>query len=110
MISPLTEAIARKLDGSEIVSMNLWGFTQGVFAQLERLFSNFLRDSGGELKSEFYIPFAVDELVQEKAATVTVLETSSSWFGVTYKEDREHVVASIRALIDAGEYPESLRG
>ena len=98
------------LGGDEIVSMNLWGFTPGVFAQLERLFSKFLRESGEELKSEFYIPFAVDELVGEKAATVTVLETSSSWFGVTYKEDRAHVVASIRALIDAGEYPESLRG
>ncbi len=98
------------LTGDEIVSMNLWGFTPAVFGHLERLFVAFLEAEGGEQKSEFYIPFAVDELVREGAATVTVLESASSWFGVTYREDRDHVVQSIAELIAAGEYPERLRG
>lgn len=98
------------LNGKEIVSMNMWGFTPEVFAQLDRLFANFLTERGSELKSEFYIPFAVDELVGEGKATVTVLRTSSSWFGVTYQDDREHVVASIQQLVDAGEYPADLQG
>ena len=88
--------------------MNMWGFTPDVFPQLERLFAAFLTEHGEEPKAEFYIPFAVDELVREGAATVKVLETSSSWFGITYREDRDHVVTSIGGLIAQGEYPERL--
>ena len=96
------------LGGDEIVSMNFWGFTPSIFEHLTRLFSSFLDDQGEEMKSEFYIPFAVDELVQAGNSTVTVLETSSSWFGVTYREDRDHVVAAIAGLIAEGAYPQQL--
>lgn len=97
------------LSGEEIVSMNMWGFTPAVFDYLENLLREFLRGRGGEMQSEFYIPFAVDDMVRQGVATVQVLRTSGSWFGVTYKEDRDHVVRAIAALIDRGDYPGRLK-
>lgn len=96
------------LSGEEIVSMNMWGFTPAVFDYLENLFRQFLASRGVEMQSEFYIPFAVDDMVKQDSATVQVLRTSGSWFGVTYKEDRDHVVSAIAALVDRGDYPDQL--
>jgi hypothetical protein len=98
----------RSLSGKETVSMNFWGFMPSIFGQLEPLFRRFLDTSAGLPKSEFYIPVAVNELVCAGQARVKVLPTTSSWFGVTYREDRAVVVESIRALIRSGAYPEHL--
>jgi UTP-glucose-1-phosphate uridylyltransferase len=99
-----------ELSGEEVVSMNMWGFTPRLFTHLQEKFAAFLSARGGEMKSEFYIPSVVDELIREGRADTKVLETESTWFGVTYQEDKPHVIASIQALIDAGEYPEKLWG
>jgi NDP-sugar pyrophosphorylase family protein len=103
------------LDGSrkpisetEPVSMNFWAFTRCFFDHLELDFINFLTEFGQVEKSEYYIPTVVDALIRANTADCEVLETTSQWFGVTYPEDKPHVVASIRKLIDAGEYPERL--
>ena len=90
------------------VSMNLWGFTPGLFDALEKRFPEWLAVNGAKEKSEWYIPFVVDELIHEGKADCRVLPTDSSWFGVTYREDKPHVTAAIRALVDAGEYPPNL--
>ena len=90
------------------VSMNCWGFTPRLFDELETRFTAFLAQRGAELKSEWYIPFVVDELIKEGKADCRVLPTDSSWFGVTYREDKPHVVAEIGTLVAAGEYPENL--
>ena len=90
------------------VSMNCWGFTPKLFDELEDRFQRFLAARGAELKSEWYIPFVVDELIREGKASCTVLPTDSSWFGVTYREDKPFVVGEIRKLVDAGEYPATL--
>ena len=90
------------------VSMNCWGFPPGLFDELEARFGKFLAARGAELKSEWYIPFVVDELIKEGKASCAVLPTDSSWFGVTYREDKPFVVDEIRKLVDAGEYPEVL--
>jgi NDP-sugar pyrophosphorylase family protein len=101
-------AEGRRLSGDEVVSMNMWGFTPAIFAHLEHLFADFLKASGQQQKSEFYIPTAVNELVSSRQARVKVLRTSDSWFGVTYREDRPRVVESIHQLISRGDYPETL--
>lgn len=93
------------LDENTPVSMNMWGFTPDYFDFSENLFSDFLRDKGGELKSEFYIPTVVNEAIHSSKATVKVLDTDAKWFGVTYAEDRPDVVAKIAALVEVGEYP-----
>jgi hypothetical protein len=97
-----------RLTGDESVSMNMWGFTPALFSQLQTGFAAFLKKSGAELKSESYIPSAVNELVVAGQARVKVLRTNDSWFGVTYREDRPHVVENIRRLIARGDYPEKL--
>ncbi len=90
------------------VSMNLWGFTPGLFTELEERFPKWLAVNGAKEKSEWYIPFVVDELIKEGKADCEVLPTESSWFGVTYREDKPFVMAEIAKLVDAGEYPRSL--
>ena len=97
-----------KLTGEEAVSMNFWGFTPALFPQLKTQFEAFLKKSGGEQKSECYIPSTVNDLVLAGQAKVKVLRTNDSWFGVTYREDRPQVVESIRQLIAQGKYPEKL--
>ena len=92
------------------VSMNFWGFTPDYFDYSKEFFKTFLSDPKNmeNLKSEFFIPLMVDKLITDGTATVEVLDTASKWFGVTYPEDRQDVVDKIKALVDAGEYPEKL--
>lgn len=94
------------------VSMNFWGFTPDYFEYSQAFFKQFLSDEKNitNLKSEFFIPLMVDELINNGTATVKVLDTASKWFGVTYPEDRQAVVDKIQALVDAGEYPAKLFG
>lgn len=90
------------------VSMNMWGFTPDYFDYSLEAFKNFLATDGDKLKSEFYIPLVVNNLIVEKKATCEVLDTPSKWFGVTYAEDRPQVVLKINELIRKGDYPEKL--
>jgi hypothetical protein len=90
------------------VSMNMWGFTPDYFEYSWEYFKQFLTENGDKLKSEFYIPLAVNNLIVEKRATCKVLDTPSKWFGVTYAEDRPQVVLKINELIRKGFYPNQL--
>jgi hypothetical protein len=96
------------LTGAERVSMNLWGFTPDLFAALEARFPAWLERNIGNPKAEWYIPFVVDEMIREGLADVEVLPTDSSWFGVTYREDKPVVVSAVQSLVDAGDYPAKL--
>lgn len=98
----------REIDEACPVSMNFWAFTPCLFDHLEAGFSAFLAARGGEEKSEYYIPTLVDELIRTGRANCRVLDTTSHWFGVTYPDDKPHVVESIRRLTDAGDYPSPL--
>ncbi|QYM79152.1 NTP transferase domain-containing protein [Horticoccus luteus] len=98
----------KKYGGSEIVSMNCWGFTPALFAGLDAQLREFLAARGGEAKSEFYLPAAVSTMIARGEATVRVLPTESAWFGVTYREDKPRVMAAIAALVAAGTYPAKL--
>jgi hypothetical protein len=102
------DGTTRPLTGEETVSMNLWGFTPGIFAHLEREFSGFLQEHGAEPKAEFYIPSVVNTLVAQRQVRLKVLRTVDAWFGVTYREDHPRVVEGIRRLINEGAYPENL--
>lgn len=100
-----------ELRPDSLVSMNCWGFTPAVFPLLEEeLVACLTRDMShaGAAKAEFYLPSAVSNLIARGRLVADVLPSESSWFGVTYKEDKPRVVASICTLIDAGLYPEHL--
>ena len=93
---------------SALVSMNFWGFPASLLPHLETHFTEFLKTNGTEMKSECYIPTVIDELITAGIADCNILETSSSWFGVTYPKDKDSCVASIQELVDSGEYPDKL--
>ena len=90
------------------VSMNFWGFDPKVFDYIQKLFIKFLQENANNPKAEFFIPTIVDAYINEGKGKIKVIPTSSQWFGVTYKEDAPNVKESIRALIEAGVYPEHL--
>lgn len=96
------------ISGDSVVSMNLWGFPQSFMGYLKEAFPHFLDKTMKEnpMKGEFYLPFAVNDLMQKGLASVRVLTTPDVWHGVTYQQDKEAVVAAMRKLREEGDYPE----
>ena len=105
---PLDGSAEFKVENDQLVSMNLFAFNVDLMDRLKEKFPLWLKENINVPKSEFLIPTVVDELVHEGKATLKLLSTSSVWFGVTYKEDKPAVVASLKALVDKGEYKEGL--
>jgi UTP-glucose-1-phosphate uridylyltransferase len=97
-----------ELTGNEPVSMNFWIFKPSFFDELEKGFINFLKEKGGEKKSEYYFNVRADELIKSGKATTLVIDTNAKWFGVTYKEDKPVVRESLNKLIEKGDYPGKL--
>ena len=100
----------RKLSPDSPVSMNMWGFTPALVRELEARFPAFLDTTLKEnpLKGEFFLPFVVNELLEEGRATVRLLSSEDRWWGVTYQEDRPQVKAALRRLSEEGLYPSPL--
>ena len=98
------------LPEGSIVSMNMWGFSNSILKELKERFTSFLNDAieNNPMKGEYFLPFVVDELLQEKKATVKVLKSEDKWYGVTYKEDKPMVMTAIQNLKDQGLYPQKL--
>jgi hypothetical protein len=96
------------LNGGELVSMNMWGFTPQIFPLLHEHFKRFLKQYGQDLTAECYIPTTVNSLIKAEQARVKVLRSGDAWFGVTYREDQPRVVQSIGRLIESGAYPRRL--
>ena len=94
--------------GNELVSMNMWGFMPSIFDHLEKMFNEFLDENISDLKSEFLIPSVVNDIIEKNIEKVQVLKTKSTWFGVTYVEDKPFVKNQIKELIQTGIYPEKL--
>lgn len=98
----------RTFTGEESVSMNFWGLTPAVFPLLENQLKAFLKEKSTDPKAECYIPMAIGEMVTRGQATLDVLPTDGSWFGVTYREDKPVVMESLAALHAEGAYPTPL--
>lgn len=98
------------IPAGSLVSMNMWGLRPSVFAELKSRFTEFLKTEAvsNPMKSEFYIPKVMDQLIGEDKATIKVLPTKERWFGVTYMEDKPALVASLKALKEEGLYPEKV--
>jgi len=93
-----------------VVSMNTWGFTPALFAEMAVEFPQFLENNvpKNPLKAEFYLPFVVDRMIADNTARVRVIDTGEKWYGVTYQDDKPVVQAAIRTLVEEGKYPEEL--
>ena len=96
------------LNGDEPVSMNMWGFTPAIFDYLNEMFEVFLSKNIYDIKSEFLIPSVINDLINSGDELVQVLYSKSSWFGVTYKQDKSYVVQQIQNLVNSGFYPHKL--
>jgi len=96
------------LTGKEPVSMNFWGVKTSIFKYLNEGFRKFLSEEGMKLKSEFFVPFLINDKIVDGTVTVKVLTCDSPWFGVTYKEDKPFVQKKLRKLIEENIYPEKL--
>lgn len=94
--------------GTETVSMNMLGFSPGIFSYYKQYFEEFIQENSHQLKAEFYIPTVVNRVINEGKGTVKMLKSQEKWFGVTYKEDKTYAQNAVRKLIDAGVYPENL--
>ena len=92
-----------KLPDGTIVSMNLWGFSAGMMGELEKFLQDNLKKN--PLKCEFFLPFAVEELMEEGKAKVKVLKSEDRWYGVTYQEDKGIVMQAISDFKKKGVYP-----
>ena len=97
-----------RFTGDESVSMNFWGLTPDVFPMLENELRTFLTESSANPKSECYIPNTIGRFIEQRIARVHMLKTDSTWFGVTYREDKPRVQESLVELCKAGVYPEKL--
>ena len=99
----------RELDPEALVSMNFWGFRPEVFDAMQRYFEEFLKKADpADIKCECLLPVMVGALLERGELSVDVLNTDAVWFGVTYQEDRPRVQQALKALHDAGVYPEKL--
>ena len=108
ILTPIEENHVMELTGSEVVSMNIWGFKPSYFDYLKDHFEKFIKLNAANPKAEFYIPFVVNELISESKITLKVLKSQDQWFGVTYKEDKNSAVNTVNRLINEGVYPEKL--
>lgn len=106
----IENGIEHPLSGDETVSMNFWGFSAKMLDELWTAFPAFLDENlpKNALKCEFYLPFVANESLKAGRSTVKVLDCDELWHGVTYREDLADVMSAIRALKDAGVYPEKL--
>jgi dTDP-glucose pyrophosphorylase len=102
----------RELAPETPVSMNFWGFPPDILPEFQKYFDDFLKtfsaDVKSQIKSECFIPKAVDSFIKQGIIKVKVLSANSDWFGVTYKEDREAAVKKIDELVAGGVYPAPL--
>lgn len=98
------------LPDETVVSMNLWGFTQGFTKALEADFTRFFQEAvpANPLKAEFFLPFVVNDLLAERKAEVEVLSSGDKWYGVTYQEDKQMVMEAVEQMTAAGRYPSPL--
>lgn len=92
------------------VSMNFWGFHPSIFESLRKDFVQFVQDNWERPKAEFYIPTAVNNMMNHQGLKVSLLPSQDLWYGVTYQEDRGTVSRAFQQFIAEGRYPEQLWG
>lgn len=106
--TPLNGDPSFNIESNTLVSMNLLCFTPNIFNILEEDFNTFLEKNKDSLTEEFLIPDVLFNSIKKGISDVKVLETTSKWYGVTYKEDKEEVVNAINNMINNNIYPKDL--
>ena len=110
MCSPLDGSSSFIVPDDEVVSMNMFGFTDSIFDYLEKDFPKFLDENISNLTSEYLIPDVVFDMIKKELIKMEVLKTDAKWYGVTYKEDKEEVVNAINEMVRTKKYNKNLWG
>ncbi|MGN1166410.1 MAG: sugar phosphate nucleotidyltransferase [Lachnospiraceae bacterium] len=99
-----------KVPVDAVVSMNMWGFTNSILAEIKEGFSKFLDEGlkSNPMKCEYFLPTVVSNLLADERATVEVLKSRDKWYGITYKEDKPVVTAALQQMKEEGFYPKHL--
>ena len=97
-----------KLSGKEPVSMNFWIFNTSIFDKIEKQFKNFLKKDENIKNGEIFIPFIIQKLIDSKDVTVKPTKPTSTWFGVTYADDKDNAIQLLKNMSDNNEYPTPL--
>ena len=110
MAKPLDETLPEfEVKEDDTVSMNMLLFTPSIFTYIEDHFKEFLDKSQDNLdKCEYLIPDILFKTIEEGYATCRVISTTSTWYGVTYKEDADNVKKALKEMVEIGEYPNHL--
>ncbi|WP_347217378.1 sugar phosphate nucleotidyltransferase [Chryseobacterium sp.] len=90
-----------------LVSMNFFIFHPNIFNSLEAYFYDFIASKPG-ITQEFYIPSAVQRMIDEKKAKVMVKTSPSQWMGVTYADDKTNIKDFLTSEIQKNRYPADL--
>jgi UTP-glucose-1-phosphate uridylyltransferase len=96
------------LEADTAVSMNFWICNESIFRYIETYFTKFLENPDNLEKNEIYLPFVTQEMMENGHITVEVIEAQSTWFGVTYYDDKKEAVRTLAELTEAGAYPTPL--
>ncbi|MGB5237840.1 MAG: sugar phosphate nucleotidyltransferase [Flavobacteriaceae bacterium] len=97
-----------KFTGDELVSMNFWVCSPSIFGQIEQDLKKFIETGDNLEKGEVYLPFVIQEMLQQGKASVDVIPANSTWFGVTYADDKDVAIASLSSMVGQGDYPSPL--
>ncbi|MBQ9792132.1 MAG: nucleotidyltransferase [Clostridia bacterium] len=94
---------------TDLVSMNLFGFTPKLFNYLQNGFNEFLEKNQEDLSAcEFFIPTILTKYISNDCGKIKVINTDEKWYGITYKQDKDTVCKGIKNLVDLGFYPKQL--
>ncbi len=106
---PIDGGQERQISPNQVVSMSIFGFKKALIDYLDEQFEPFIKANLSRLDScEYLLPTELGNMVEKGRASVEILKTSSQWYGMTYKEEREMVISAIKALRDNGQYPQNL--
>ena len=97
-----------EVDPKSYVSMNYWGFHPSIFKEIEKGLHNFIKENSNSPTAEYYIPNIVSDKIKAGEIAFAVIPTNDSWFGVTYKEDKQMAIKTLNKHIENGIYPKNL--
>ena len=88
--------------------MNMFGLNPGVLPGIQRIFSEFLRQNAEDPAAEFFLPAALNQLVDDGELRIRTSRSDETWFGLTYSEDKQYARTRIADMIRHGRYPARL--
>ena len=107
--TPIDTTDKQEADPNTLVSMNLFGFPKEFMTHVEEELILYIEENKNDMsKGEFSLPKTVTKQIRNGNAEVKVLETDETWYGVTYKEDKDVIVNAINRMIESGIYSKNL--